>query len=258
MPSFRSDQPVLSQAALTESLGGSIAGTTPVSEVTRRLLDYFTSGAIEAGTRLPPERQLAASLGVGRSAIREALAALEVLGVVNVRPGSGTYLRGSVSELLPQTLSWGMLLGEQKTRELIGVRHALEVQAARLAAVEADAEAVARLRAHLDEMESNRTNFSDFVTADLRFHQEIAQIAGNVLLDEMLQSVRSLIRVWVERALNDSDHAATTCREHRAILRAVADQDAELAATEMSRHMDSAAARLTPTLAPAEATPVSA
>lgn len=241
--------PSPSTADLTAALGGSISGTTAVSEVTRRLLDYFMSGSIDVGTRLPPERQLATSLGVGRSAIREALAALEILGVVNVRPGSGTYLRGSVSELLPQTLSWGMLLGEQKTRELIGVRHALEVQAARLAAATADDAAIERLEQHLDLMDANRSDFTAFVTADMHFHQELARIAGNALLEEMLQSVRSLIRVWVERALNDSDHAATTCREHRAILLAVADRDPDRAATEMDRHMDSAAARLEPTLA---------
>nr|WP_235472331.1 GntR family transcriptional regulator [Frigoribacterium sp. Leaf44] len=57
------------------------------------------------GSRLPPERQLAERLGVGRSAVREALAALEILGIVTVRPGSGTYLRDQTSELLPTTLS---------------------------------------------------------------------------------------------------------------------------------------------------------
>jgi DNA-binding transcriptional regulator YhcF (GntR family) len=111
-----------------------IEPVSAVSAVTRRLLDFFTSGEIAAGDRLPAERQLAAQLGVGRSAVREALAALELLGIVSVRTGSGTYLKGSVSELLPQTLSWGHWLGEPKTVELIQVRQVLEVQVARLAA----------------------------------------------------------------------------------------------------------------------------
>src|SRR6476661_2311336 len=98
------------------ALGGSIDAVSAVSEVTRRLLTYFTSDAIQPGDRLPPERQLALTLGVGRSAVREALAALEILGVVTVRPGSGTYLRGKASELLPQTLSWGMLIGTPPPR----------------------------------------------------------------------------------------------------------------------------------------------
>ncbi|WP_090593140.1 FadR/GntR family transcriptional regulator [Auraticoccus monumenti] len=248
MPSRSSGVGPVTTDELTIALGGSITSTTAVAEVARRLLDYFTGDAIEPGDRLPPERQLAASMGVGRSAIREALAALELLGVVTVRPGSGTYLRGRASELLPQTLSWGMLIGAPKTKELIEVRHGLEVQAARRAAGVISDEALAELGGYLVEMESNKASFDQFVAADMKFHQAIALAAGNSLLDEMLQSVRSLIRLWVERALNDTGHAQLTCNEHRTILTALATGDPEQAAAAMSVHMDSAAARLLPTL----------
>ncbi|WP_375433524.1 FadR/GntR family transcriptional regulator [uncultured Friedmanniella sp.] len=230
--------------ALSLALGGSIASTSAVTEVTRRLLDYFTGGTVSAGARLPPERTLATSLGVGRSAVREALAALEVLGVVDVRPGSGTYLRSATSELLPQTLSWGMLLGEPQTRELIEVRHGLEVQAARLAATRIDDDSVRRLTDHLAMMRASRSDFPAFVTADMRFHQELAAAAANALLDQMLQSVRSLVRVWVERALSDAEQAQRTCTEHGAVLTALRRRDATAAADAMSAHMDSAGRRL--------------
>src|SRR5690349_3940309 len=133
MPAFPDDR----SAEITAALGVLPSGT-PVSEVARRMLDLFTGGSIAAGTRLPPERQLAATLGVGRSAVREALAALEILGIVDVRPGSGTYLRDSVSELLPRTLSWGLMLGAPRTRDLVELRSGLEVQAAQLAAERID------------------------------------------------------------------------------------------------------------------------
>jgi GntR family transcriptional regulator, transcriptional repressor for pyruvate dehydrogenase complex len=230
---------------LSAMLGGAIQSSSVVAEVTRRLLDYLMSGAIDSGDRLPPERQLAASMGVGRSAVREALAALEVLGIVSVRPGSGTYLRGSTSELLPQTLSWGILLHADKTRELIEVRHGLEVQAARLAATFATDESLQALATHLDEMQQAvGESYSDFVTADMHFHQELAQAADNGVIRDMLQSVRSLIRVWVERALNDDDHAKVTLAEHRAILAALEARDPEAAAETMHQHMNSATARL--------------
>src|SRR6478609_4643661 len=145
------------------ALGGSIDAVSAVSEVTRRLLTYFTSDAIQPGNRLPPERQLALTLGVGRSAVREALAALELLGVVTVRPGSGTYLRGRASELLPQTLSWGMLIGTPETRELMGVRHGLEVQAARLAAGGATQDEINEIDQHLKAMADNVDDYPEFV-----------------------------------------------------------------------------------------------
>jgi GntR family transcriptional regulator, transcriptional repressor for pyruvate dehydrogenase complex len=244
MPRPKSDERLPPLEELTALGFGSIASTTAVTEVTRRLLDFFTTGTVAPGDRLPPERQLATSMGVGRSAVREALAALELLGVVDVRPGSGTYLRGRASELLPQTLSWGILIGAPKTRELIDVRHGLEVQAARLAAERASSTVVAELEDQLADMESSRDDFGVFVAADMRFHQTIARAANNVLLEDLLQTVRSLIRVWIERALNDSEHAERACSEHRAVLEAVRAQDSTAAASAMSAHMESAKGRL--------------
>ncbi|HWS35418.1 MAG TPA: FadR/GntR family transcriptional regulator [Actinoplanes sp.] len=240
--------PPASDAELSAALGGAIKSPTAMAEVARRLLDYVHSGAVAEGDRLPAERQLATLMGVGRSAVREALAALEILGIVEVRPGSGTYLRGGTSELLPQTLSWGILLHADKTRELIEVRHGLETQAARLAAGSVTDVSLRRLADHLDTMENSLGDMHHFVTADMLFHQELAVIAGNELLRDMLQSVRSLIRVWVERALNDGDHARLTIAEHRAILEGVRARDPEAASKAMSRHMDSAGTRLRPTL----------
>jgi GntR family transcriptional regulator, transcriptional repressor for pyruvate dehydrogenase complex len=245
MPRRGAEELQLSADELTAALGGNITSTTAIAEVTRRLLGFFTMGTLQPGDRLPPERQLAASMGVGRSAIREALAALELLGVVDVRPGSGTYLRGRASELLPQTLSWGMLIGAPKTRELIDVRHALEVQAARLAAATSNPDDIAGLEAQLAKMESHVDgDYGAFVAADMHFHQKIAGAADNALLADLLQSVRSLIRVWIERGLNDSDQAHLACAEHRAVLEALRGHDADAAASAMSTHMDTARRRL--------------
>jgi GntR family transcriptional repressor for pyruvate dehydrogenase complex len=234
---------------LSGALGGSIDAVSAVSEVTRRLLTYFTSDAIQPGDRLPPERQLALTLGIGRSAVREALAALEILGVVTVRPGSGTYLRGKASELLPQTLSWGMLIGTPQTRDLMGVRHGLEVQAARLAAVLGTPEAIAEIERHLETMADTIEDHKTFVAADMRFHQAVAAAAQNTLLADLLQTVRSLLRVWIERALNDADHGRRTFTEHRAVFDAITAGDPDQAAAAMNTHMDSAAERLTGFLA---------
>jgi GntR family transcriptional regulator, transcriptional repressor for pyruvate dehydrogenase complex len=229
---------------IVSALGGSVQRNSAVSEVAKRLLGHFTSGGMKPGTRLPPERQLAASLGVGRSAVREALAALDLLGIVHIRPGSGTYLRGSASELLPQTLSWGLMLGEQRTRELIELRRGLEVQAAELSAERADREHIARLEAHLAGMRDNRADLARFVQADRDFHLEIGAAAGNVVLRDLLQNVRSLLRVWTERILRDEVLAEITYAEHAAVFAAIRDRDPAAAGQAMAAHMDSAGARL--------------
>lgn len=215
-----------------------------VSEVAERLLAYFTSGDVAAGTRLPAERQLAASLGVGRSAVREALAALEILGIVVVKPGSGTYLRDEISELLPRTLSWGLMLGEPRTRELVELRGGLEVQAVQLAAGRISDEALDRMRNNLAAMEAGLDDLAAFVEADAAFHREIAVGSGNQVLQELLQSIRSLLRIWVDRALTDEGHAAAALAEHRRIFAALEARDASAAAAAMQEHMETAAVRL--------------
>ena len=234
-------------AGIGEALGSVPAGTA-VGEVAKRLLDLFTAGDLQPGTRLPPERSLATSLGVGRSAIREALAALEILGIVVVRPGSGTYMRGSASELLPQTLSWGLMLGEPRTRELVEVRNGLEVLAVRSAAERCTAEDLADLAAQLDGMRQNLTDLAKFVEADRLFHLRIAVASGNVVLQQLLQNVRSLLRIWVERALADRTHAELALSEHQGIYDALRAGDADAAAAAMSAHMGTAAGRLAETL----------
>lgn len=222
----------------------SVGSGSAVSAVATRLLELFTDGSIAPGTRLPPERQLAASLEVGRSAVREALAALELLGVVDVRPGSGTYLRGNASELLPQTLSWGMMLNQTRTAELAEVRGALEIYAARLATERMSDEAIERLHDHLEAMRASVSDLKSFVEADLQFHLELARSTDNTVLLDLLQSIRSLLRVWSERAVQDDEHARLAIQEHAAVYDAIAARDSEAAASAMVAHMRTAGARL--------------
>ncbi len=223
---------------------GTMESSSVAAEVAERLMAVFTSGQIVPGTRLPSERSLAASLGVGRSAIREALAALELLGIVIVRPGSGTYLRGGASELLPRTLSWGLMLGEPRTRELTELRSGLEIQAAQLAAERITDEALERLAGYVETMSRSTRDFEAFREADSAFHREIALASGNSVLEDILQSIRSLLRIWVERGLRDEEHAAAAAREHAQILEVLRSRDPEAARRVMESHMATATERL--------------
>lgn len=123
-----------------------------VSEVAKRLLDHLSAGDIKPGTRLPAERQLAEALGVARSSVRGALSALDVLGIIEIRPGSGSYVREGTSEFLPRAINWGLMLGQRRTQDLVEVRTYLEAVSARLAAERATDEDLERLAGHLQHM----------------------------------------------------------------------------------------------------------
>jgi GntR family transcriptional regulator, transcriptional repressor for pyruvate dehydrogenase complex len=239
MPAYAADRSAEISAALQ-----SVPTGTPVSEVARRLLDLFTSGSLEAGTRLPPERQLAATLGVGRSAVREALAALEILGIVDVRPGSGTYLRGAASELLPQTLRWGLLIGERNTQELLEMRAGLEIYVARLAAARADESEVQSMGRSLQRMRDAGADLAAFARADRDFHLALSAAAANATLVDLLHVVRSLLQVYDDRAVHDEEAARLALAEHEAVLGAVQQHDPDAAASAMAAHMTTASARL--------------
>ena len=239
MPAYPGDRSAQISAAL-----GALPAGTPVSEVARRLLDLFTGGSIAPGTRLPPERQLAATLEVGRSAVREALAALEILGIVQVRPGSGTYLRGNASELLPQTLRWGLLIGERNTAEMLELRSGLEIYVARLAAARAEASDLEALRTSLERMRQSVGMLKAFAKADLDFHDALARTAGNAVLIDMLHVVRSLLQVYADRAVHDEAEALTAIAEHDAVFHAVEAADEDGAASAMAVHMATASSRV--------------
>lgn len=223
-----------------------IPANTPTAAVASELLSYFTSGGLAIGSRLPSERKLADMLGTGRSAVREALAALEILGIVEVRPGSGTYLRSDASELLPRTLSWGLMVGSQEVADLVEIRTSLEILAARLAAEHAREEDLRRIRGHLEEM-ARHVGLEDpqaFVEADAHFHQEIAAASQNTALAVVLQSVRALLRVWVDRSVDTAEHSCHARDEHSAVLEAIAGQDPQAAAEAMAAHMVTASERV--------------
>jgi GntR family transcriptional regulator, transcriptional repressor for pyruvate dehydrogenase complex len=212
------------------------------SEIARRLLDYLLSGAVPPGDRIPSERQLADALGVNRPAVREAIRALGFLGLLEVRQGSGTYFRGPDQELLFRLFEWTLLFGDGKARDLLETRADLEVIAAGRAAERRGEDDVAALKALLEEMRTSDQN--RFPDADLAFHAKIAELAGNVILEEMLASIRTVIRGWVSRNIRAAGTTRIAYRDHVPIYRAIAGGDPEAARAAMAAHMQAAIGRL--------------
>jgi GntR family transcriptional regulator, transcriptional repressor for pyruvate dehydrogenase complex len=239
MPAFSENDPLNIRLELETVPAGS-----PASEVARQLIGLLTAGDLAPGSRLPSERILAEQLGVGRSAVREALAALEILGIVQIRPGSGTYLQGGTSELLPTTLSWGLMLASERTHELLEIRSSLERTAAALATDRATDAELDKLGEYLERQAANLDEPDAFIDADLRFHLHIAKVSGNEVLADLLQSLRSLLRVWVERGVRNREAIEAAYEEHRRVYEAMRTRDVAATEAAMQHHMTTASARM--------------
>jgi len=211
--------------------------------IAEQIARLIKRGEYKAGARLPPERDLARLLKVSRPSVREALIALEVEGYVEVRVGSGVY----VNTAGPGASRAAPLPSDSGPFELIAARRLIESECAALAARQAGASEVKRIRAALTAMDRDRKRGEMPLGNDRRFHLEIAEASGNSALS---LAVRTL---WDQRTgplfLRLEHHFDTpvlwdaAIAEHEAIVSAIEKQDVSAARSAMRRHMDHAARR---------------
>ena len=228
----------------------------PGVATTRQLLDYLLSGDVAPGQKIPSERQLAETLGVGRSTIREAIKSLELLGLVEQRVGDGTYLSGSSSELLPQVIQWGLLLTEHQRDDMLEARFHLEVLLAQLAAERRTEDQLARLHELIEQMRESHDDLDRYIEADIAFHLEVARASGNSVLVGVLTNIQALLRTWASRVIHTAGETKTSLAMHEPILKAIDAGDPAAARQAMTAHMERATRRLRASLPEQRTDPV--
>jgi GntR family transcriptional regulator, transcriptional repressor for pyruvate dehydrogenase complex len=219
---------------------------TAAAKVARNLIQYLVvSRGVSLGERIPSERQLAQTLGAGRSAVREALKVLDLLGLIEIRQGGGTYLKSGDSAFLPNVIEWGILLGGERTHEAIEARLVIECALAGFAAERRTSASLERLESLIGEMHSRIDAPERFVEADVRFHLEVARAAQNDMLAKIHSSLHSLLRVWISEVISHQDRPlAALAEEHRPVLEAVRAGDRAAAEAAMREHLEAAGRRL--------------
>jgi GntR family transcriptional repressor for pyruvate dehydrogenase complex len=206
-------------------------------EVADQLVSRILQGKLTFGEKLPPERDLARMLDVGRPTIREAIKALSVIGLVDVRPGEGTFIVDRHLDFVAKAFSWTLLLDARTAVELTDVRTAIECQQARLAARRATEAETAALREIIGRMETAPDPEALF-RVDLEFHLAISRAAANVALERLLVASRSLLRQWILLASSGSKQSIPALvAEHRAIVDAIEARDEEAADRAMRLHV---------------------
>ncbi|WP_432511255.1 FadR/GntR family transcriptional regulator [Kineococcus sp. SYSU DK001] len=199
-------------------------------EAIEKIKRMILGGELRPGDRLPREAELSASLGLSRNSLREAVRALALINVLDVRHGDGTY----VSSLEPGVMLDAMTFVVDVQRddsllEFFEVRRLLEPSATAMATTRMSDEEIAGLADLLDELGPD-PSVEDLVANDQEFHRRIALGSGNSVLASLIESLSGPLhraRVW--RGLSEESATTRTLAEHRAIQQAMATRQHDVA-----------------------------
>lgn len=209
-------------------------------EIIDRIERLILNEELRVGDALPSERELAAQLHVSRNILREALGTLVQKGLLEVRPGSGTYVARPNSEFLRDTLDHFIRFNKSALFDLIEARRAIEVEIAEMAATRATDKDRELIAAALERLERSVGSLEPYTEADIHFHSTLALAAKNGILELLLDSIRGALRENISVLVR---HHATAVEEamryHRRIARAVLDHNATEARIAMSEHLES-------------------
>lgn len=214
-----------------------ITKLTRSASVVEKLLSLILSGEWKAGDRIHPERELSQELGVGRASLREALKALELIGMVESRVGDGTFVCERFM-FLSRPLLWA-IVGDKMTEidELVESRTVLECEIAGFAASRATAEDIAAIERQLNQMKAGVGDANVLLDSDLQFHLAIARAGHNQILFNAVEMIRSLMYQWMLVTLHVPGVSARVIAQHEAILKAITKRNAEAAREAMRSHL---------------------
>ncbi len=195
-------------------------------QLVRQIKSWALRGTVKAGERLPPERELAAALNVSRSALRQALKALQVMGLLEMKQGSGNYLSESAEKILRQPIDLLMPLQAVSFAELFEARRSIEGEAAACAASRASEAELGRVHHELEQMRLYVHKPDLYFRHDVNFHRAIALGSGNSVFVWFLELVTKVLHdAWLAKAREGNQKQ--TILEHEAIFHALRQRDPE-------------------------------
>ena len=199
-------------------------------EAIEKIRAMINTGALRPGDRLPSEAELGAQLGLSRSSLREAVKALSLMNILDVRRGDGTYVTSLDPGLLMDAMSFAVdFHHDRSVLHFLEVRRILEPAATALAAAAMSDDDIAGLDELLNKLPPE-PGVEEAVDNDLEFHRRIARGSGNPVLASLIDSVSGRThraRVW--RGITQASAVRRTLDEHRAIVAALADRRPEVA-----------------------------
>ena len=210
-------------------------------QVIEQIKNKIKCGEIKKGDKLPSEREMAESIGVSRASVREAIRALEVVGLVESRQGAGNYIKTNFDNSLFEPLSVMFMLQESSVEEMYDLRETLELQCAKLCAKNIEENEIALLTAIVDRMYIAGSE-EESLELDIKFHYLIAKTSRNVLLINVLEVISQLMDEFIRKSrmqiLHEGNTKESLLEIHENLLRALKCRDESKVYNAMKEHFN--------------------
>ena len=218
-------------------------GSRRYLDIARKLANEIDKGLFVAGQRLPPERELAQTLDVSRTTVREALLALEIMRFIEIRVGSGVFVLDASYREAPSTME----PDSRSPSDVLEARRILEGETAARAAQNATEKDIAVLNSHVTKMARSIDDVTIFDVVDAAFHAEIASIAGNDVIAELVTNLwqmreSNMWSLWYDQTRN-AENRKRSVDDHLTIVKAIERELPDAARTAMQAHLDVLAGR---------------
>ena len=210
-------------------------------KVVDQIIQLIREGRFKPEDKLPPERTIAEQMGISRPVVREAVAALEIIGVVETKPGQGTFvISGDFEGLRSRTYS--AFQDERSPSEIMEVRRPIESHAAALAAERATQEQIAAIGKAVQMLSDTATKNQEWNdAADREFHDALARASGNSVLEDVCRILSDMCQQKVLARLKELGHLVPgslekDLDEHRQVYEAIGARDPEAAQNAVWQH----------------------
>src|SRR5699024_3513356 len=187
----------------------------PISQnVTKQLIVLIMSGELATGEKLPSERKLMDYFDIGRSSLREAIKAVEVLGLIEVRVPEGTFVTDNLGEFFTKHLALMSKIGLDNIEELIEARLTIEAQIAVIAAQKATDEDIETLENIMKQLNNSLDDNQKFQQWDLAFHKTLAEMSRNSFLIQVMKILQDITSLWISKTITMENIKEIAIRQH--------------------------------------------
>jgi GntR family transcriptional repressor for pyruvate dehydrogenase complex len=211
--------------------------SSTAERIVENLITLVRERSLKIGDKLPSERRLCGMIGVSRPILREALKALQVMNIIDIRQGAGAYIKSLEPEDVVEHLDIVFHLDSSLYHDLYEARRVLEASIAAMAAEKIGDREIELIEENIRQAAENIEDEQAFFERDLELHEMIMKAAGNRVIPVFMQSINKLALLTRQKTNAMPNTRRNTIKDHEAILMALKNHDGRESAAAMERHI---------------------